>query len=147
MRATLMLLPFVLVLTACGRQSAPPSPGGAAASQAPAAAPVSAGTPAAPQTFIIDPRESSASYHAHEEFFAGALRRIGMNAGQLEAVGTTHEIEGQFELDPGAPAARVGNDTFTVKLNTLTSNHEKRDTYLREIRDDGPSFDKYPLAT
>jgi polyisoprenoid-binding protein YceI len=164
MRAKLTLLPLVLALAACGRQSAPASSpsGGAAAGepQAPAAvtsapatasAPATTSAPAAPraglQTFVIVPQESSASYHAHEEFFAGALRRIGMNAGKLEAVGTTREIAGQFELDPGAPAAHAGNDTFTVKLNTLTSNRAKRDTYLREIRDDGPSFDKYPLAT
>ena len=41
----------------------------------------------------------------------------------------------------------MGENSFTVRLNTLTSNQTKRDDYLREIRDDGPSFDAYPLAT
>ena len=36
---------------------------------------------------------------------------------------------------------------FTVRVNTLTSNQQKRDDYVRQIRDDGPSFDAYPLAT
>jgi polyisoprenoid-binding protein YceI len=62
-------------------------------------------------------------------------------------VGTTQVIEGRFQLDPERPTAPLGENTFTVRVNTLKSNQQKRDDYLRQIRDDGPSFDKYPLAT
>ena len=34
-----------------------------------------------------------------------------------------------------------------MRLNTLTSSQKKRDDYLRQVRDDGPSFDAHPLAT
>ena len=99
------------------------------------------------QTFVIVPAESKASYRASEEFFPAALARLGIDAGRAEAVGTTQAIEGRFQLDPEQPAAPLGENTFTVRLNTLTSNQSKRDDYVREIRDDGPSFDAYPLAT
>jgi len=62
-------------------------------------------------------------------------------------VGTTQAIEGRFQFAPERPTAPVGDNSFTVRLNTFTSNQKKRDNYLREIRDDGPSFDAYPLAT
>jgi len=93
------------------------------------------------------PAESKASYHASEEFFPSALAKLGIDAGKAEAVGTTEAIEGRFEFDPARPATLLGESTFTVRVNTLTSNQKKRDDYLRQIRDDGPSFDKYPLAT
>ena len=41
----------------------------------------------------------------------------------------------------------MSSNSFSVRLNTLKSNQQKRDDYLRQIRDDGPSFDKYPMAT
>ena len=98
------------------------------------------------RTFVIDPATSKASYHATEEFFPAALAKLGIDAGKAEAVGTTQAIEGRFELDPERPTAPPGENSFTVRVNTLTSNQRKRDDYLREIRDDGPSFDQYPLA-
>jgi len=99
------------------------------------------------RSFVIVPAESKASYHASEEFFPAARAKLGIDAGRAQAVGTTQAIEGRFQFNPERPTAPVGENTFTVRLNTLTSNQKKRDDYLREIRDDGPSFDAYPLAT
>jgi len=145
----IVFLPFIIVLAGCrGRDAAPPP----SATQTPP--PAEAGRSGAPPTgaagirsFVIVPGESKASYHASEEFFPAALAKLGIDAGRAEAVGTTQEITGRFELDPERPTAPPGENTFTVRVNTLTSNQQKRDDYLRQIRDDGPSFDKYPLAT
>jgi len=146
--ARIVFLPFIIVLAGCGgRDAAPP----ASATQTP---PAEAGRSGAAATdvagvrsFVIAPAESKASYHASEEFFPAALAKLGIDAGRAEAVGTTQAITGRFELDPERPTAPPGENTFTVRVNTLTSNQQKRDDYLRQIRDDGPSFDKYPLAT
>jgi len=138
----------ILALGGCGRRDASP--------QSPPAktTPAEAGGSSAPvenvagvRSFVIVPAESKASYHASEEFFPAALAKLGIDAGRAQAVGTTQAIEGRFQFDPERPTAPVGENTFTVRLNTLTSNQKKRDDYLREIRDDGPSFDAYPLAT
>jgi polyisoprenoid-binding protein YceI len=133
----------ILALGGCGRrdtspQSPPPEAGGSSA-------PVE--NVAGVRSFVILPAESKASYHASEEFFPAALAKLGIDAGRAQAVGTTQAIEGRFQFDPERPAASLGENTFTVRLNTLTSNQKKRDDYLRQIRDDGPSFDAYPLAT
>ena len=142
---------FIIALAGCGRRDASP--------QTPAAksTPADAGGSGAPVTaidgvagvrsFVIVPAESKASYHASEEFFPAALAKLGIDAGRAQAVGTTQAIEGRFQFDPERPTAAVGENTFTVRLNSLTSNQKKRDDYLRQIRDDGPSFDAYPLAT
>jgi polyisoprenoid-binding protein YceI len=99
------------------------------------------------RTFVIIPSESRASYHANEEFFAGAMKLIGIKPGKMAVVGTTQALEGKFQIDTSSAVPVLGDNTFTVRLNTLTSNQQKRDDYLREVRDDGPSFDAYPLAT
>ena len=140
----------IIALGGCGRRDASQSP--------PAkTTPAEAGGSGAPvrsiesvagvRSFVIVPAESNASYHAIEEFFPAALAKLGIDAGRAQAVGTTQAIEGRFQFDPERPTALVGENTFTVRLNTLTSNQKKRDDYLRQIRDDGPSFDAYPLAT
>jgi polyisoprenoid-binding protein YceI len=98
-------------------------------------------------TFAIVPAQSRASYRATEEFFPGALRRLGIEAGKSSVVGSTEAIEGQFELDPDHPTGPVGENSFAVQLTTLQSDQQRRDDYVREIRDDGgPSFDAYPVA-
>ena len=144
----LVAVPLTLIQSGCGGGPASePSAGAApdAASQPPASAPAAA---TGRRTFVIVPAESKASYRANEEFFPGALKLLGIQAGKVGVVGSTQAIEGQFQLDPEQPTAPLGANTFTVRLNTLTSNQSKRDDYIREIRDDGgPSFDAYPLAT
>ena len=37
-----------------------------------------------------------------------------------------------------------GDNTFTVRMDTFTTDQPRRDQY---IRDDGPRFADYPLAT
>ena len=139
-RRGIALLPVIAVAGGCGNRDA--SQPTTTAETVPATPPV-----AGIQTFVIVPAESKASYHASEEFFPAALAKLGIDAGRAQAVGTTQAIEGRFQFDPERPAASLGENTFTVRLNTLTSNQKKRDDYLRQIRDDGPSFDAYPLAT
>jgi polyisoprenoid-binding protein YceI len=127
----------------CGRGDRPPASDAGAASTAAAAPPL-----AGRHTFVIVPEQSRAAYRANEEFFPGAFRRIGIEAGKLEAVGSTRRIEGTFQLDPERLDDAPGENRFTVELTTLTSNQSRRDNYIREIRDDGgPSFDAYPTAT
>jgi polyisoprenoid-binding protein YceI len=146
----LLAVALALVLTGgCGRKepsdpsTSSTSPTGDRASGAAAGPPI-----AGRHTFVIVPEQSKASYHAREEFFPGAFRRIGIEAGKLEAVGSTQKIEGTFQLDPEHLDESPGENSFTVQLTTLTSNQDRRDNYIREIRDDGgPSFDAYPTAT
>jgi polyisoprenoid-binding protein YceI len=149
-RRGIALLPVIVLAGGCGNRDV--SRPATTSETVPAAPPV-----AGIRTFVIVPGKSQASYHATEEFFPAALAKLGIQAGKTEAVGTTQAIEGRFQLDPERPATlqlspeppagAVGENTFMVRLNTLTSNRKKRDDYLREIRDDGPSFDAYPLAT
>jgi polyisoprenoid-binding protein YceI len=144
MKSVCLLL--ALLLSGCGGGETPPA--ATVANSAPQPSAASPATAAGHRTFVIVPGESKASYRANEEFFPGAFKLLGIEAGKVGVVGSTQAIEGQFQLDPERPAAPVGDNTFAVHLNTLTSNQTKRDEYIREIRDDGgPSFDAYPLAT
>lgn len=132
----------------CGGGAPAPTNESAATPAAAAAGALTAARPGAGmRTFVVVPEKSSVSYHANEEFFAGAMKLLGFKPGKVTAVGSTQAIEGRFQLDTSGPVAVLGENTFTVRLDTLISNQKKRDDYLREIRDDGPSFDKYPLAT
>jgi len=45
------------------------------------------------QTFVVVPEQSKASYLANEEFFAGALKKLGITAGKRTVVGSTQSIE------------------------------------------------------
>jgi polyisoprenoid-binding protein YceI len=143
-----VLLLFVIALVGCGgRDSAPPPAASDVTKTTPPQSIESSAPVAGVRTFVIVPAESKASYHASEEFFPAALARLGIKSGKAEAVGTTRAIEGRFQFDPARPTTSLGENTFSVRLNTLTSNQSKRDDYLRQVRDDGPSFDAYPLAT
>jgi polyisoprenoid-binding protein YceI len=96
------------------------------------------------RTFVIVPEESKASYIATEEFFADALTKFGIKAGFAEAVGSTQAIEGQLELNLDDLSAALGENTFTVQMNTLVSDRNMRDNWIRE---NGPRFNDYPTAT
>jgi polyisoprenoid-binding protein YceI len=95
-------------------------------------------------TFVIVSRESTAAYIVDEEFFGLALSKYGIPAGMSKAIGRTQSIEGQFELDPDDLNGAVGHNTFTVRMNTFTSDRPTRDQWIRE---EGPRFDDYPVAT
>lgn len=148
---TAVLLLIVASLSACGAPAAPVSPSAAteaptveaAATVAPtadAAAPTAAGL----RTFVIDPAASTASYLANEEFFGGALEKFGIPAGLNDVVGSTQEIAGQLQLNLDDLAAALGDNSFTVKMNTFTTDQPFRDNWIRE---QGPRFNDFPLAT
>ncbi len=140
-RITSLLL--TLVLTACGgteatrRETPQTSASGAPGSGA-----------AAPQsgvrTFVIVPAESKASYLADEEFFALALTKFGLPAGWAKVVGSTRAVEGRFQIDTERPTAWLGENEFSVRMNTFSTDRDMRDNWIRE---NGPRFNDYPLAT
>jgi polyisoprenoid-binding protein YceI len=135
-----VLLLFALLLAGCGGTAATPPP---TATPEPAAA--SPGVAVAGQrTFVIVPEESRASYLVDEEFFSGALEKLGIPAGAQDIVGSTQAIEGQLQLNLDDLSAALGDNSFQVSLNTLATDQADRDKWIRE---DGPRFDDFPLAT
>lgn len=94
-------------------------------------------------TYTIVPSASNAAYLVDEEFFAGALAKLGIEAGLADVVGRTQEFEGQFTINFDDLSALEGTNQFTVKLNTLTTDQSRRDNW---IRTNGPQFNAYPLA-
>jgi polyisoprenoid-binding protein YceI len=137
----LMLLLTVFGLMACnnGGSGAPP-----AATATPA--PTATGSGAAVsglRTFVIVPADSKATYLADEEFFGGALAKYGIAAGKSDVVGSTQAIEGQLQLNLDDLSAALGDNHFTVKMNTLTTDRDLRDGWIRE---NGPRFNDYPEA-
>lgn len=150
-RMTLLLLLLSLLAACSGAPAAPtaapePTPTEAQA-EAPAAdaAPAASSAPVAGQrTFVIVPSESKASYLVDEEFFAGALSKLGIAAGLADVVGSTQEIEGRLTLNLDDLSAPLGENSFTVKMNTFATDQNDRDNWIRE---NGPRFNDYPLAT
>jgi polyisoprenoid-binding protein YceI len=144
------LLLLVTLLSACASSpsaEAPTAEPTKAEESAAPAAPADASTGAAvggKRTFVIVPAESKASYLVDEEFFSGALDKLGIAAGLVDVVGSTQEIEGQLQLNFDNLAEALGENSFNVKLNTLTTDQSRRDRWIRE---NGPSFNQYPLAT
>src|SRR5262249_17457888 len=96
------------------------------------------------KTFVIVPEQSKASYVADEEFFAGALKKLAIRAGKIQTIGSHKPIEGRFEIDPTKATAPLGQNRFTVRMNTFTTNQPRRDKWIRE---EGPKFNDYPIAT
>lgn len=143
MKQTLCTVLLAILLTACGGSAPTPPP--PTATSAPAPADTNA-QPAAPgmRTFVVVPAESKATYIVDEEFFGGALSKYGINVGRVDTVGATQEIEGRLQLNLADLTAALGENNFTVKLNTLTTDQSLRDQWIRE---NGPSFDQYPLAS
>lgn len=142
----------LVILAACGDSTEPeptaPPPTATpvvvatatAASDEAATAPDTASTV---QTFVIVPEKSSAAYIVSEEFFEGALAKLGINAGKAQVIGRTQAIEGQLQIDPGNPAALLGDNRFMVNMTTLETDQSRRDEW---IRDDGPNFNRFPEA-
>lgn len=94
------------------------------------------------RTFVVIPAESQASYIVQEEFLAGALTKLGINAGNYEVTGTTPGVEGQLAL--ALENAAVGEGSrITVDMTGLTTGENRRDEW---IQDNGPTFSEYPTA-
>ncbi|MCL4858410.1 MAG: YceI family protein [Caldilineaceae bacterium] len=151
LRAPLFLPLFaslaLLGLAGCGAPASSEPPPTIEATATPVAAPVQANPGAAvsgQRTFVIVPEQSKASYLVDEEFFAGALSKLGIDAGKMDVVGSTQAIEGQLTLNLDDLNNALGENVFTVQMNTLATNRDDRDKWIRE---DGPRFNDYPLAT
>ena len=159
----LFALVIAALISACGAPSAPAEPAAAApaaatsapadpapaeaapAEAAPAVDAATAGNPVGGQrVFVIVPEESRAVYEVSEEFFAGALAKLGIDAGFNDVEGSTQQISGQLELNLDDLSAALGSNSFTVQMNTLATDRRNRDNW---IRTDGPRFDEFPEAT
>jgi polyisoprenoid-binding protein YceI len=150
-----------LLLAACGGDQpapateAPPAAATeaateAAAETAPETAPVAgdaaaaAGPISGQRTFVIVPEQSKASYVVDEEFFGGALAKYGIAAKAGQTVGSTQQVEGQLQLNLDDLSAALGDNQFTMQMNTLASDQDRRDQWIRE---NGPRFNDHPEAT
>jgi polyisoprenoid-binding protein YceI len=135
---------IVLLLTAaCGSTPEPTPTPMPTPTPTPLPADTSSQAVGGQHTYVILPEESKASYLANEEFFEDALAKYGIEAGLGDVVGSTQEIEGQFQLDLDNLASPLGDNHFTVNLATLVTGRNERDTWIRE---NGPEFNRYPLA-
>ena len=141
MKRFLLLLTVLLLLAGCGADAPAvesPTPAEPTATAA-APTPTNAPAPAAPapstaaagmRTFVIVPEESSASYLMDEEFFAAALSKYNISAGNKVSVGSTNEVAGSLALDLGA-AQPLGENRFTVNLLSLSSDQSLRDGWIQ----------------
>jgi polyisoprenoid-binding protein YceI len=62
----------------------------------------------------------------------------------VRSIVSTQEIEGQLQLNLDDLSASLGENSFIVKMNTLTTDQSRRDTWIRE---DGPRFNDFPIAS
>jgi polyisoprenoid-binding protein YceI len=155
----------VLVLAGCGgEQQAPATEAASPAAEATAEATAEAATEATTEatteaagdtaaasgavsgqrTFVIVPEESKASYLVDEEFLGGALDKLGIAAGAVDVIGSTQQISGQLQLNLDDLSSALGENVFTVQMNTLGTGEDRRDTWIRE---NGPRFNDFPEAT
>jgi polyisoprenoid-binding protein YceI len=146
-----ILFVFVVaaLLAACGAPAAPAEAAPAEATAAPAEEASAGAAPAAEavsgqRVFVIVPEESRAVYEVKEEFFADALTKLGIEAGKVDVEGSTQAISGQLELNLDNLASPLGDNSFTVQMNTLATERSNRDNWIRE---NGPNFNQYPEAT
>lgn len=138
------LLCIALLLVACG--PATPAPAEPTSTPAPPPAPAPADTAGdaadGMRTFNVVPEESTASYLVNEEFFADALRKYGIDAGETVTVGSTGQVSGFLSLALGADE-QLGDNRFVVDLSTLSSDQSLRDGWLK---DNALESEKYPEA-
>ena len=95
------------------------------------------------RTFQVVTEESDASYTVEEEFFGGAVSRLGKELGLFVPIGVTQEVNGQLTLNlDGAPVLESGE--IIVDINQLTSDDNRRDNRIRERALQSAT---YPIAT
>jgi polyisoprenoid-binding protein YceI len=136
----LILVVVIAALLAGCTGAATPAPAPAPAT-APAA--TAAPAPAGFRTFAIVPAESKASYIVDEEFFADAREKYNIEAGQVQTIGSTQEVAGQLQLNLDDLSSPLGDNRFTVQINTLESDQALRDGWIRR---NGPRLNDYPTA-
>lgn len=95
------------------------------------------------RTFVVIPEESRAAYIVDEEFFSAALTKLGIQPGKVKVTGSTQAIEGYIQLNLNNLEAPLGENRFIVQINTLTTDRNDRDQWIREK---GPRFNDYPQA-
>lgn len=95
------------------------------------------------RTFVIIPAQSKASYTVEEEFLAGALEPLGIDAGFNTAFGWTKMIEGQLSLNFEESPPGLGENSFVVNLRTLSSDQDRRDEMIQRRFLES---NKFPLA-
>ncbi len=93
------------------------------------------------QTFVVVPGESTASYIVNEEFLAGALSKLGIEAGKTVVTGSTDDVEGSLTIDLANSALSDG--AITVNLTTLTTDQDRRDGWVQKRE---PQFGQFPSA-
>lgn len=93
------------------------------------------------RVFVIVPEESQASYIVDEEFFGGAVDRLGVQLGPTETIGSTSAVNGELVLN--VPQSQFDGD-FVVNLQSLTSDQPRRDEAIRE---DWLQSNLFPEAT
>jgi polyisoprenoid-binding protein YceI len=138
---SVVLLGLILLLAACGgTPEPPPTP---APTPTPIVEEAAATNDGGIRTYQVVPGESTASYLVDEEFFAGAFDKLGIKAGLVDVIGSTQEIEGQFQIDWDDLASPLGENRFTVNLTSLATDQSRRDNWIQK---NGPQFGQYPLA-
>ncbi|RLT37763.1 MAG: YceI family protein [Chloroflexi bacterium] len=142
MKGLLFLLAILVLIAGCGSATPAPATPPPATATAVAAAPAPAAAAGGLRTFVIVPAQSSVSYLVNEEFFAAALTKYNITAGQKVTVGSTQEVAGSLALDLGADQP-LGANRFTVNLPSLSSDQSLRDGW---IRDNALESNKYPEA-
>ena len=84
------------------------------------------------RTFVIMPEQSKASYIVAEEFFGGALDRLGIQPGLVDTIGSTQEVNGEMQLDLSDPSSPLVSSQFEVNIRSLTSDQSRRDNIIRD---------------
>lgn len=95
------------------------------------------------RTFVIVPEQSVATYIVAEEFFGGALDRLGIEPGLVDTIGSTQQVNGEMQLDFGNSADPLVSNQFEVNINSLTSDQSRRDNRIREANLES---NRFPLA-
>jgi polyisoprenoid-binding protein YceI len=126
----IVALLLTVLITACGGTAESPPASDTATSQ-PETEPISGAELTGTQTFVVDSSASQASFIASEEFFADALAKYGIEAGNNVVVGTTPGVTGEIQLDFDN-AEPLQNAQFTVDMAGLQTDQNQRDNWLKD---------------
>lgn len=94
-------------------------------------------------TFVVVTAESEARYVVNEEFFADALRKYGIEPGQVVVTGVTPEVTGELQINFGQ-SDLLEAATFTVNMSRLSTDQSSRDEWLQ---DNAIQTNAFPNAT
>lgn len=145
MRSVAVLTILLIALVGCGGGDSSTA-GEGASPQTDEAVAIGAGSGesvSGTHTYVIDPAQSKASYIVHEEFFAGALEKLGIEVGKQDIVGSTSQIAGQLTLNLDDLSAALGENRITVNLPALATTETDRDQWLRR---NGLESERFPTA-